>query len=207
VRFHWTDYSHGHRVKIMTLSAAEFLRRFLLHVFPGGFVRIRHFGVLANRGRTVKLACCRAPLTAPPPATAGPEPVAALVHRLTGVDITRCPVCRAGRLRLVAVFRPGHLPAPALDTSCARPVLASPDRGAAPPRAEGRLAVTPRAIIASLAPPGAFATRPRPSRGGVLAQTPEKPFSRASGSDTIPIAFGPAVQFNPFYPAGLAFPL
>jgi hypothetical protein len=117
VRFHWKDYAHGHRVKIMTLSAAEFLRRFLLHVLPGGFVRIRHFGFLANRGRTAKLARCRALLAAPPPVTAGPEPVAALVHRLTGVDITRCPVCRAGRLRLVAVFRPGHLPAPALDTS------------------------------------------------------------------------------------------
>jgi hypothetical protein len=117
VRFRWKDYAHGHRVKTMTLSAAEFLRRFLLHVLPAGFVRIRHFGFLANRGRTGKLARCRALLAAPPPVTAGPEPGAALVHRLTGVDITRCPVCRAGRRRLVAVFRPWHLPAPVLDTS------------------------------------------------------------------------------------------
>jgi hypothetical protein len=102
----------------MTLSAEEFLRCFLLHVLPRGFVRIRHFGFLANRGRTAKLARCRELLTAgPSEAPPASEPVAALMLRLTGVDLTRCPVCHAGRLRLVAVFRPGHLPAPALDTS------------------------------------------------------------------------------------------
>ena len=102
----------------MTLPVEEFLRRFLLHVLPAGFVRIRPFGVLANRTRTVKLARCRALLAAgPPPAPAAPEPVATLLRRLTGVDITQCPVCHAGRLRRVAVFRPAHLPAPAQDTS------------------------------------------------------------------------------------------
>jgi hypothetical protein len=118
VRFRWTDYARGNRLKTMTLAAEEFLRRFLLHVLPAGFVRIRPFGFLANRGRTVKLARCRALLaTRPPEPPAAPEPVAALMRRLTGVDITRCPVCHAGRLRLVAVFQPGHLPAPALDSS------------------------------------------------------------------------------------------
>ncbi len=113
VRFRWTDYAHGNRVKTMTLAAEEFLRRFLLHVLPGGFVRIRHFGFLANRGRTAKLARCRALLAAVPPEPPAPaEPVAALMLRLTGVDITQCPVCRAGRLRVTAVFRPGHLPPP-----------------------------------------------------------------------------------------------
>ncbi len=62
----WKDYAHGNRVKTMTLPAEEFLRRFLLHVLPGGFVRIRHFGFLANRGRTAKLARCRELLTAGP---------------------------------------------------------------------------------------------------------------------------------------------
>jgi hypothetical protein len=118
VRFRWRDYARGNRLKTMTLSAAEFLQRFLLHVLPGGFVRIRHFGFLANRGRTAKLARCRALLAAvPPEAATGPEPVASLMFRLTGVDITRCPVCRTGRLRVVAVLRPGQIPAPALDTS------------------------------------------------------------------------------------------
>lgn len=118
VRFRWRDYARGNRLKTMTLPADEFLRRFLLHVLPAGFVRIRHFGLCANRGRTAKLARCRELLAAgPPPAPAAPEPVAALMFRLTGVDIGQCPVCHAGRLRVVAVFRPGQIPAPALDTS------------------------------------------------------------------------------------------
>jgi hypothetical protein len=75
------------------------------------------FGLLANRGHAAKLARCRALLAAvPPEAPAAAEPVAALMLRLTGLDITRCPVCHAGRLRVVAVFGPGQIPAPALDT-------------------------------------------------------------------------------------------
>ena len=118
VRFRWKDYAHGHRVKTMTFPAEEFLRRFLLHVLLSGFVRIRHFGFLANRGRTAKLARCRELLApAPPPVPPGPEPLATLMFRVTGVDIGQCPACRAGRLRLVAIFHPGHLPAPALDSA------------------------------------------------------------------------------------------
>ena len=118
VCFRWRDYAHGNHLKTMTLAADEFLRRFLLHVLPGGFVRIRHFGFLANRGRTAKLAVCRTLLAVTPAATPpAPETVAALVHRLTGVDITQCPVCQVGRLRIVATFRPGARPAPVLDSS------------------------------------------------------------------------------------------
>ena len=118
VRFRWRDYACGNRLKTMTLPADEFLRRFLLHVLPAGFVRIRHFGFLANRGCTAKLARCRELLAAsPPPAPAEPESVATLMFRLTGMDIAQCPACHAGRLRVVAVFRPGQCPAPALDTS------------------------------------------------------------------------------------------
>jgi hypothetical protein len=118
VRFRWKDYTHGDRVKTMALPATEFLSRFLLHILPGGFVRIRHFALLANRGRTAKLARCRVLLASLPTETpAAPESVAALIRRLTGVAIEECPVCHAGRLRLVAVFHPGHLPGPALDTS------------------------------------------------------------------------------------------
>jgi hypothetical protein len=102
----------------MALSAEEFLRRFLLHVLPAGFVRIRPFGLLANRGRAAKLARCRALLAAlPPTAPAGAEPVATIMFRLTGVDIGECPVCRAGRLRIVGLLRPGALPVPVWDTA------------------------------------------------------------------------------------------
>jgi DNA-directed RNA polymerase subunit RPC12/RpoP len=64
VSFRWRGYAHGGKKKIMTLSADEFLRRFLLHVLPGGLVRIRHFGLFANRRRKVALERCRALLDA-----------------------------------------------------------------------------------------------------------------------------------------------
>ena len=60
VTFHWKDYAHGGGQKTMTLKATEFIRRFLLHVLPSGFVRIRHYGFLANRVCQEKLALCRA---------------------------------------------------------------------------------------------------------------------------------------------------
>ena len=59
VTFRWKDYAHGGKQGQMTLAATEFLRRFFLHVLPKGFVRIRHFGFLANRFRTSRLALGR----------------------------------------------------------------------------------------------------------------------------------------------------
>ena len=59
VRFRYKDYAHGNRKRVMTLSASEFVRRFLLHVLPAGFVRIRHYGILSNRHRHENLALCR----------------------------------------------------------------------------------------------------------------------------------------------------
>ena len=63
----WKDSARGNRVKPLTLSADEFLRRFRLHVLPAGFVRIRRFGLLANRARTAKLARCRSSSARPRP--------------------------------------------------------------------------------------------------------------------------------------------
>jgi hypothetical protein len=59
VTFRWKDYAHGNQKRLMTLAAEEFLRRFLLHVLPRGFVRIRFFGLLANRRRATLLPLCR----------------------------------------------------------------------------------------------------------------------------------------------------
>src|SRR5690349_4404438 len=73
VAFRWKDYRHHDRQKVMMLEADEFLRRFLLHVLPDGFQRIRHYGLLGNRGRATKLVRCRRLLAAPPP----PRPVLA----------------------------------------------------------------------------------------------------------------------------------
>jgi len=105
VTFAWKDYAHASRRKTMTLSAVEFIRRFLLHVLPRGFVRIRHQGFLANRTRREKVALCRELLAAEdraPPVvlspTAPPEhppPV--------------CPECKKGRLVLVRRLSPREL--------------------------------------------------------------------------------------------------
>lgn len=59
VTFRWKDYRHHDRQKVMTLGADEFIRRFLLHILPDGFQRIRHYGLLGNRHRAAKLARCR----------------------------------------------------------------------------------------------------------------------------------------------------
>ena len=59
VTFSWKDYKDGNSRKVMTLTADEFIRRFLLHVLPKGFKKIRHFGYLGSRYRAVKLGLCR----------------------------------------------------------------------------------------------------------------------------------------------------
>jgi hypothetical protein len=72
VAFRWKDYAHGSKQRSMTLSPEEFLRRFLQHVLPRGFPRIRYFGWLANRRRREMLPLCRALLHQPPPMAASP---------------------------------------------------------------------------------------------------------------------------------------
>ena len=67
VRFRWKDYRNGNRQRTMTLATDEFIRRFLLHVLPEGFQRIRYYGFLANRHREQKLARCRQLLAMPQP--------------------------------------------------------------------------------------------------------------------------------------------
>ena len=114
VRFRYKDYAHGERRKTMSLEALEFLRRFALHVLPRGFMRIRHYGLLANRNKTARLAGARAALQAPVPAStpAPPESVAAFWLRIAGLDITRCPHCHHGTLRFLAVLAPQPHPPP-----------------------------------------------------------------------------------------------
>ena len=94
----------------MTLDADEFLRRFLLHVVPRGFMRIRHFGLLANRTRRATVTPCRALLGQPPPAPAPPESVVGLLHRLTGIDLSRCPRCGTGRMQVTAILNAASSP-------------------------------------------------------------------------------------------------
>jgi len=95
VAFRWKDYRHGSQIRTLTLDAQEFLRRFLLHVLPKRFVRIRYFGVLAPRCRTAALAQCRQALAVAPSAPAD-GPVVVTRPRATWP----CPRC-GGPMRVV----------------------------------------------------------------------------------------------------------
>jgi hypothetical protein len=76
VTFRWKDYAHGSKRRLMTITAEEFLRRFLLHTLPRGFVRIRSFGFLTNRQRTALLTLCRQALETNPRPHSSPPPTA-----------------------------------------------------------------------------------------------------------------------------------
>jgi hypothetical protein len=110
VRFRWKDYRHHDRQKTMTLDAAEFLRRFLLHVLPPGFHRIRHYGFLGNRHRATKLARCRhllgMRLPVLPASTPGPRDYRDVYEALTGVSLRVCPVCQRGQMVWLAPLSP-----------------------------------------------------------------------------------------------------
>ena len=101
VTFRYKAYAHGHRWRRMTLTAQEFLRRFLLHVLPRGFVRIRSFGFLANRVRDEQLALCRRLLKAADSAAARAIAEQAPLA-VRGDELFRCPHCRQGILELVS---------------------------------------------------------------------------------------------------------
>jgi len=119
VQFRWKDYRDGSRRKTMALAAEEFIRRFLLHVLPEGFQRIRHYGFLANRYRAQKLALCRQLLQMPPPAATDGEVKKDYRDRyevLTGTSLKTCPACRRGQMVVIEVFQCTTIP-PIMDTS------------------------------------------------------------------------------------------
>jgi hypothetical protein len=94
VRFAYRNRRQGNQVQTMTLDADEFIRRFLLHVLPRGFQRLRHYGFLANRHKARTLRRCRELLgqpSAPPPRR--PPSVMQWMQEVTGIDLTQCPHC------------------------------------------------------------------------------------------------------------------
>ena len=113
VSFYWKDYRDNGQQKTMTLSAEEFIRRFLIHVLPDGFQRIRYYGFLCNRYRQDKLVQCRQLLGMP---ALDPKPAEAdqaidddydhLYENLTGSSLRQCPICHQGRMIGVEVLAP-----------------------------------------------------------------------------------------------------
>ena len=114
VAFRWRDYAHGGKKKVMTVSADEFLRRFLLHVLPKGLVRIRHFGFFANRRRETALARCRELLGA-----------TACTDRTDTANNLRCPAC-SGTMLVIERFTSAQLYFQS-DLSLATPLRCSND--------------------------------------------------------------------------------
>jgi len=107
VTFRYRDRNDQDKVKLMSLDASEFIRRFLLHILPDGFMKIRHYGLLSNRNRKRKLALCRRVLGVPERQDSTKrEPWQDLLTRITGVDPRICPYCGKGKMQLKEVLNP-----------------------------------------------------------------------------------------------------
>ena len=133
VTFSWKDYAHGNRQSVMTLAATEFMRRFLLHVLPTSFVKIRYYGFMANRCRKANIALARTLLGQLPTAEAEAEaelppdearpiaiPDTALTKDTISPEPGKCPACGEGHMRVIArIERPSRSPPrpPPPDTS------------------------------------------------------------------------------------------
>lgn len=132
VTFRYKDYAREGIQRTMTLAATEFIRRFLLHVLPDGFMRIRHYGYLANRHRREKLATCRRLLgcVAPSEPKADPEANAELPATEPGGHVgetepaIRCPACKTGRMQTIDTFdrRPRRHEEPSLQVRPPPPI-------------------------------------------------------------------------------------
>jgi hypothetical protein len=119
VRFRWKDYRDGSRQKTMTLKAEEFIRRFLIHVLPDGFHRIRYFGFLGNCHRARKLERCRDLLGMEPslPAAAPPADYRDRFEALVGWSLRECPHCRTGLMVVIGCIARPEICQPLPNTS------------------------------------------------------------------------------------------
>jgi len=105
------DYKNKSQKKTVTLTGLEFVRRFLMHILPKGFVKIRHYGILANRNKKTKLSRCRMLTNSSvyKPKFEGLTTVE-IISLLVGRDVTLCPACKKGRLQQLSCFYPGTGP-------------------------------------------------------------------------------------------------
>jgi hypothetical protein len=121
VSFTYRDRTDDNKVKLITLGVNEFIRRFLLHVLPKSYMRIRHFGFLANKSKKVALTRCRELLNCQPQVPPLERPDAqAMFLSITGVNLNRCPCCKRGTMKVVAELLPtrsANLPVAGIDSS------------------------------------------------------------------------------------------
>ena len=97
VTYKWRDYKDSSKCKLMTISSDEFIRRFLIHILPSGFMKIRHYGLLGNRNKTTKLKICKQ-LTNTPVLLKEKPSTLQLIERITGKDLSKCPHCGSDKL-------------------------------------------------------------------------------------------------------------
>jgi hypothetical protein len=114
VSFRWRDYADKNKNKVMTVNAEEFIRRFLLHVLPDRFVKIRHYGLLGNRCRRKKLERCRELLACVAQNTEEQktETWQETLLRLCGVDVGKCPACGERAMRTIETIKPARCNGP-----------------------------------------------------------------------------------------------
>ena len=109
VKFSYKDYRDCNKAKEMTLEAGEFIRRFLLHVLPNNFYKVRYYGMLSSRNKKTKLAQCRRVLGVQEkiePESVRIKSWKETLYELTGVDLNQCPKCKKGRMMLVERIMP-----------------------------------------------------------------------------------------------------
>jgi len=106
VTYKYRDYKDGNKNKLMTVGAHEFIRRFLLHILPDNFVKIRHYGILSNRNRSTKLKRCKELLGISTKKTKEKISWQELLKELTGKDPRICPHCSIGRLVRKEILSP-----------------------------------------------------------------------------------------------------
>lgn len=109
VTFTWRDYKNGNQQKKMKLTAVEFIRRFLLHILPTKFVKIRHYGLLSNANRKTKLTRCKELMGVPVKKKNKPaekETWSEFLLRMTGEDPTLCPACGKGHMTIQQTLQP-----------------------------------------------------------------------------------------------------
>ena len=115
VSFKWRDYKDNSKQKVMTLSAEEFIRRFLIHILPSGFMKIRHYGLLGNRNKTTKLKLCKQ-LTHTPLLIREKASTLQLIQKLIGRDLSKCPNCGSEKPRQFMSL--GKSPPATIQTAC-----------------------------------------------------------------------------------------
>jgi len=120
VRFKYRDYADGNKEKIMEIPAESFIRRFMMHVVPKRFVRIRYFGILSHRNKKKAVSACREFYEIQKTYERIPETWSEIYLRVTGKSISCCPECKTGRLVLKEILEPFIYRAPPEDQSSCR---------------------------------------------------------------------------------------